>query len=77
MHTRENAGISSESGVRISAIESLRFYGEGSSSHSKSGPKSRAKAVDDVQQVDIPAPPLDVYTDAMTQKDSQSPRMEK
>ncbi len=77
VHTRENAGISSASGVRNSTIESLRFSGEGSSSHSKSGPKSRAKAVDDVQQVDIPAPPLDVYTDAMTQKDSQSPRMEK
>ena len=32
LHTRENAGISSESGVRISTIESLRFPGEGSSS---------------------------------------------
>ena len=31
VHTRENAGISSESGARISAIESLRFPGEGSS----------------------------------------------
>jgi hypothetical protein len=77
VHTRENAGISSASGARNSTIESLRFYGEGSSSHSKSGSKSRAKAVDDEQQVDIPAPPLDVFTDATTQKDSQSLRMEK
>ena len=77
MHTRENAGISSESGVRISAIESLRFPGEGSSAQGKSGPKSRAKAVDDGQQVDIPAPPTDVNTKAMTQKDSQTPRMVK
>ena len=49
VHTRENAGISSESGARNSTIESLRFYGEGSSPHSKSGSKSRAKAVDDDQ----------------------------
>ena len=39
-------------------VESLRFPGEGSSAQGKSGPKSRAKAVDDGQQVDIPAPPL-------------------
>ena len=58
LHTRENAGISSASRVRNSAIESLRFPGEGSSAQGKSGPKSRAKAVDDGQQVDIPAPPM-------------------
>jgi hypothetical protein len=57
LHTRENAGISSESGVRNSAVESLRFPGEGSSAQGKSGPKPRAKAVGDGQQVDIPAPP--------------------
>ncbi len=56
-HTRENAGISSESGVRNSAVESLRFPGEGSSTQGKSGPKSRAKAVDDGQLVDIPVLP--------------------
>ena len=72
VHTRENAGISSESGVRISTIESLRFPGEGSSAQGKSGPKSRAKAVDDGQQADIPALPPDVKTEAMTQKDSQT-----
>ena len=51
---RENAGISSESIVRIYAIESLRFTGEGLSSQGKSGPKSRLRGVDDGQQVDIP-----------------------
>ena len=53
LHTRENAGMSSESGARISTIESLRFPGEGLSSQAKSGPKSRANAVDDGQLVDI------------------------
>ena len=54
---RENAGISSESMVRIHAIESLRFPGEGSSAQGKSGPKERPKSVSDGQQVEIPAPP--------------------
>ena len=52
---RENAGISSESMVRIHAIESLRFPGEGSSAQGKSGPKVRPKGVADGQQVYIPA----------------------
>ena len=39
--TRENAGISSESKVRILAVESLRFPGEGSSAQGKSGPKEK------------------------------------
>ena len=52
---RENAGISSESMVRIHAIESLRFPGEGSSAQGKSGPKVRPKSVADGQQVEIPA----------------------
>ena len=43
---RENAGISSESMVRIHAIESLRFPGEGSSAQGKSGPKVRPKSVE-------------------------------
>ena len=54
---RENAGISSESMVRIHAIESLRFPGEGSSAQGKSGPKPRTEVVGDGQQVEIPAPP--------------------
>ena len=54
---RENAGISSESKVRILAVESLRFPGEGSSAQGKSGPKERPKGVSDGQQVEIPAPP--------------------
>ena len=48
---RENAGISSESKVRILAVESLRFPGEGSSAQGKSGPKERPKGVSDGQQV--------------------------
>ena len=52
---RENAGISSESKVRILAVESLRFPGEGSSAQGKSGPKERPKGVSDGQQVEIPA----------------------
>jgi hypothetical protein len=45
--SRENAGISSESKVRIFAIENLRFPGEGSSAQGKSGPKARPKGVVD------------------------------
>ena len=52
---RENAGISSESKVRIFAVESLRFPGEGSSAQGKSGPKVRPRGVADGQQVKIPA----------------------
>ena len=53
---RENAGISSESRVRILAVENLRFLGEGSSAQGKSGPKARPRGVVDGQQVEIPAP---------------------
>ena len=56
LHTRENAGMSSESKVRIFAVESLRFPEEGLSSQGKSGPKPRTTVVGDGQQVDIPAP---------------------
>ena len=55
---RENAGISSESKVRIHAVENLRFPGEGSSAQGKSGPKARPRGVVDGQQVEIPAPPI-------------------
>ena len=41
--------------MRILAIESLRFPGEGSSAQGKSGPKERLKSVSDGQQVEIPA----------------------
>ncbi len=57
LHTRENAGISSEREVRNFSVESLRFPGEGSSAQGKSGPKLRLKSVDDGQLVDIPVPP--------------------
>ena len=46
--------------VRIHAIESLRFPGEGSSAQGKSGPKARPKGVVDGEQVEIPAPTISV-----------------
>ena len=52
LHTRENAGISSEREVRNFSVESLRFPGEGSSAQGKSGPKVRPKGVADGQQVE-------------------------
>ena len=61
--------MSSESEVRIFAVESLRFPEEGSSSQGKSGPKPRTKVVGDGQQVDIPVPPNARWTEAVTQKD--------
>ena len=42
---RENAGISSESKVRILAVENLRFLGEGSSAQGKSGPKTSGRTL--------------------------------
>ena len=57
LYRRENAGISSESGARNSAVESLRVPGEGSSAQGKSGPKARPKGVADGQQVEIPVLP--------------------
>ena len=59
-YSSENAGISSESKVRIFTVESLRFPGEGSSSQGKSGPKARPKGVVDGQQVKIPVLPSSV-----------------
>jgi hypothetical protein len=53
----ENAGISSESDVRIITVESLRVPGEGSSAQGKSGPKARPRGVADGQLVEIPVPP--------------------
>ena len=62
VYRRENAGISSESGARNSAVESLRFPGEGSSAQGKSGPKPRPKGVGDGQQVEIPVLPNKIMT---------------
>ena len=56
----ENAGISSESEVRIFTVESLRVPGEGSSAQGKSGPKARPKGVADGQLVEIPVLPTSV-----------------
>ena len=49
--------MSSESKVRIFAVESLRFPEEGSSSQGKSGPKPRTIVVGDGLSVNIPIPP--------------------
>ena len=57
LHTRENAGMSSESEVRNFTVECPRCPGEGLSSQGKSGPKPRTRVVGDGQQVDIPVPP--------------------
>ena len=54
---RENAGISSESEVRIFTVENLRIPGEGSSAQGKSGPKWRPKGVHDGKQLKITALP--------------------
>jgi hypothetical protein len=64
--------MSSENKVRIFIVESLRFPGEGSSAQGKSGPKPRAIAVGDGQLVEIPVPPGQRLTDAVTQEDRQS-----
>ena len=48
--------------MRILAVESLRFPGEGSSAQGKSGPKERPKGVSDGQQVEIPALPIFLKT---------------
>ena len=61
LHTRENVGMSSVRQVRILPTENLRFPEQGSSSQGKSGPKPRAKAVGDGQQVEIPVPPKSVF----------------
>jgi hypothetical protein len=68
----ENAGISSESEVRIFTVESLRFPGEGSSSQGKSGPKSRPRGVGDGRQVEIPVLPSFVIREVGTQEDRSS-----
>ena len=59
LYRRENAGMSSESHAGNMAVESPRFPGEGSSTQGKSGPKPRAAAVGDGQQVEIPALPME------------------
>ena len=56
--------------MRNCVVESLRFPGEGSSTQGKSGAKLRPKGVVDDQRVDIPVPPTNVLSEAMTQKDS-------
>ena len=55
-YTRENVGMSSARQVRILSTENPRFPEEGSSTQGQSGPKPRATAVGDGQQVEIPVP---------------------
>ena len=62
--------MSSERQVRILPAENLRFPEEGSSAQGKSGPKPRAKAVGDGQQVEIPV--LRYIRNVGTQKESVS-----
>ena len=71
-NSSENAGMSSESKVRIFTVESLRFPGEGSSAQGKSGPKLRPRGVGDGQQVEIPVLPLIVIREVGTQGDKLS-----
>ena len=52
LHTRENAGMSSESVARNHTVECLRFPGEGSSTQGKSEAKLRPKGVGDAELVD-------------------------
>ena len=59
-YTRENVGMSSARQVRILSTENPRIPEEGSSTQGKSGPKVRAKAIADGQQVEIPVPPITV-----------------
>ena len=52
--TSENAGMSSETYVRIIMVENLRFLEEGSSAQGKPGAKVRPKGVADAHTVEIP-----------------------
>ena len=67
--------MSSERQVRILPAENLRFPEEGSSTQGQSGPKPRATAVGDGQQVEIPVPPESAMSDAGTRKDELSARL--
>ena len=53
----ENAGMSSERGVRNPSAVSPRVPGEGYSPQGESGAKARPKGVVDAQLVNIPVPP--------------------
>ena len=68
--------MSSESEVRIFAIENLRIPEEGSSTQGKSGPKLRPKGVGDGQPVEIPVLPRSVTRDGVTQEDKRTRLMD-
>ena len=69
---RENAGISSESRVRIPPTENLRFPEEGSSTQGQSGPKPRTKVVGDGQQAKDSCTTESRLSEVGTQKDKSS-----
>ena len=71
-HRRENAGVSSETWVRIPRTENPRFPEEGSSALGKSGPKARPRGVVDGQQVEIPVLHRIVMSDGGTQEASSA-----
>ena len=60
--------------MRILAVESLRFPGEGSSAQGKSGAKVRPKGVADAQQVEIPALHIYLETNRDTEKEGKRGR---
>ena len=72
LHSRENVGMSSVRQVRILPAENLRIPEEGSSAQGKSGPKPRAKAVGDGQQVKDSCTTDDCLSEVGTQKDKLS-----
>ena len=76
LYARENAGISSESQVRILTVESLRFPGEGSSPQGKSGPKPRAESRRRWTIGRYSDTTLVCLTEAMTQKVNRTMQME-
>jgi hypothetical protein len=62
--------------VRILSAGSLRVPEEGSSAQGKAGPKPRSKGVGDGQPVKIPAPPITVISEGVTQEGRLSAPME-
>jgi hypothetical protein len=62
--------------VGIHAAASRRFPGEGSSTQGESGPKPRPRGVGDGEPVEIPVPQLTGWSEAGTQGDRRSGRME-
>ena len=73
---RENAGMSSESVVRICAVENLRFPGGGSSAQGKPGPKARPRGVVEGCGVKIPRPEVADKKGAWTRQSRETGQQE-